>query len=207
MTNLSPAKLFMGIIFIGSFLFFSCENPSLPKEFIVSIEKKAIARPELSGTAYHFFGPIDTTTCSLGNVVDGGDWDLVFINDSSFIKIHYFMNDKSVDKGIYYWEKEKILLRFDSILVERITDFKCGKSKGNIAILSSFSTNKIYIQPGRDVKLTVKKCSDGNFYLSWLDKNSFEREEDGIKIDSATPEKYIRQLKNDSIWKLLYSKN
>lgn len=159
--------------------------------------------PELAGTVYYFVpGNIDTSTCELPQLVDGGGWHIIFVNDSSFLKIEYYLAGAyAVRKGLYHWQNDTLRFHYDSLSIEQSMEID-QKTTGDNSVVSFVPVNKVRYSPGIKSWLTFKQCSDGKLYLSGRSTlDSFTGE--GVKKDTLKREMLIRKLKEEKLWEML----
>jgi hypothetical protein len=171
-----------------------------------------VAIPEIKGTVYHFNELINVSNCALTHGEDSSGWDIAFINDSEFVKAHFFPTDIMFKKGKYHWENDSLQLDFDSHSVSRIfakitstaDELMKGQEIKKIAVPVSNKTDQV---TASTEKLSLRKCDNGTVYMAWhnLVLTQIMEEDNGVKMNS-TADDYKAQMKKDGTWELLFSK-
>ncbi len=200
------------IIFLApvAFLIFSCGNQSDIRAEADSTESKTdlyhvnIPIPKLTGNSY-FFGNLDTSLCTIMHGVDSG-WRLVFINDSCFIRIDFFMHDYAFRKGKYYSRSDTLILNYDSLYVYRTEEIVYSKpdKKTGISTLRTEQRNELTVQHKPTYKFFAKKCQDGRTYLHLIENpDIYAQDMYDAFPDSLSAETEIEELKERGVWELL----
>jgi hypothetical protein len=178
-------------------LLLSCNNEDKRAELSYKPEAPIQVANKLSGHVYCFAPTIDSTKCTVIPECDCCSDDFLFLNEKDFIRISYCMAEQTVIKGIYAFEKNNLILKYDSLVYYTENDQSneirtIGKGKKEYLIKKEIG------KPSIDT-LTQFSCKEKVVY-----KNPKEEtfgtisEKDSIQI-------YIDELKKVGFWNKLIS--
>lgn len=176
-------------------LLVSCNNADKKTDPSDKPETPTQATNNLSGHVYYFAPAIDSTKCTVIAECDCCSDDFLFLNENDFIRIAYCMAEQTVIKGTYAFEKDNVILKYDSLSyyteADQNNEIKTvGKDKKEYLIKTEIG------KPSLDT-ITQFTCKDKVFY-----KNSSEKSF-GTISEKDSIQTYIDELKKDGFWNKL----
>jgi hypothetical protein len=179
---------------------FACSPAPAPVENETTPVNVAI--PSLSNTMYYFYHNLDTANCQLGKS-EGGDWNIIFLNDSEFYKVKSYRVETVYAKGKYKISGDTLTLRHDSLQVIRnFADVRFINGKDSL--FPHAVTTKIGSNDDKEIVLTGRKCGNGIFYLEMYDPmmNTLSITTEGVKSDTL-PSDYMAKRDLNTIMEKL----
>lgn len=123
------------------FLFCCSEKPDETKFPAPASSSQEIIFPQENSV--YIFGNMDSSSCKIDYGTDSGVL-IAFLTGNRFIRIDHFMSDETVYTGRYEEERNRLLLHFDSVSVERSTVTTCEPGK-ETSLISIQKVNSIHI--------------------------------------------------------------
>ncbi len=143
----------------------------------------------------YFFGPVlDSSNCKVVAECDCCSDDILFFNDTEFVKISYCVPDMIAEKGTYVVNSKKLVLNFSGVRVGKSLDEASANRKGKTKY--TFKTEKI--KPSKII-LTSFYCKKVLFYKTKGEDISY-----GSKAVSPSIGKRINELKTEGLWSRLF---
>lgn len=181
------------ICLIVSLVLFSCnskreEQPSAPAEIA--------AKPvfTLSGSNYFFAPEFDAEICEGIAECDCCSWNILFIDDKNFITICPCESDESVYKGTYQIFKDKVILSYNTLAVDRTYNGEADvdttgtvKPEYDIAVTERPVTTEV---------LKVMHCENKLYFTIEADKELSY----GVIDKRYSLKQHIQILKDEGLW-------
>lgn len=150
---------------------------------------------KLNQTVYYFGPTIDSASAKVLAECDCCTDNILFINEKEFVAISYCMADKTVSKGNYTIQANKVILYYDGLFVNKIRnldwdDNKKGKSKYSFKSEKTKSFKTI---------LTPTVYKNKLFYITNDEEVSYGTIEKKSSINV-----FIKELKSDGLWQRLF---
>ena len=174
------------------FLLLSCKRTT---DNAVSLNQLDSLSPlNVRGQIYYYAPELDTTTYQAIGYCDCCSGNFIFLDDSIFLTVDHCESDATYTKGTYKVEQNKVLLKYDSVLVERNFNYDIEADTSG-TILNKFSIVKGRIKEPKTVTLTRLHYTQNICFDTGIDEFSFATLDKTTKLNE-----FIDQLKVDSIY-------
>jgi hypothetical protein len=184
-------------IFLVSFLVIILISCNISDKKILPSENPKITNQttnNLSGHVYLFGPGLDSTECKVSHECDCCSDDFLFLNSNDFIRISYCMADQDVQKGTYMFDKENVILKYDSIY--QFTEYDSNNDTIPIDKYENLVKSKI----GEVYFDTLKKfIYEGKVFYENLSEQTV-----GTISENDSINNYILDLKNNGFWYKIY---
>ena len=143
----------------------------------------------------YFIGPvIDSVSSKIQAECDCCASDLLFFGDSTFVLISYCEGSDTYSKGAYSVRVNKLLLYYDPLRVTKSDDFESETDTSKV--MKAYTSYEISRSPSivPIVQISFLKSKP---FLSLKYKEGTDY---GMENDSISFQKFVKNLKSDSVW-------
>jgi len=186
-------KLFIGFAF--ALVLCSCNSKTEEKP-PVSIEKKVESTITLSGSSYFFAPLFDAEKCEGIAECDCCSSNILFLDDKHFIAMYPCESDESIFRGTYRVSKDKVILSYDTLQVDREYIWNKEVDADTTGTLKPQYTIDVTSRPATTQMLTIKHCAD-KLYVTTSEGEEISY---GVVDTRYSLNQQIQMLKKEGLW-------